>query len=30
MKVEPQLYIRSGDGFTEELQRIYDTGKEQL
>ena len=30
MKVEPQLYIRSGDGFTEELQKIYDTGKEQL
>lgn len=29
MTVEPQLYIRSGDGFTEELQRIYDTGKEQ-
>ena len=29
MKIEPQLYIRSGDGFTEELQRIYDTGKEQ-
>lgn len=29
MKVEPQLYIRSGDGFTEELRRIYDTGKEQ-
>lgn len=30
MKVEPQLYIRSETGFTEELQRIYDTGKEQL
>ena len=29
MKVEPQLYIRSDSGFTEELQRIYDTGKEQ-
>lgn len=29
MKVEPQLYIRSGDGFSPELQRIYDTGKEQ-
>lgn len=29
MTVEPQLYIRSGDGFTEELQKIYDTGKEQ-
>ena len=30
MKIEPQLYIRSGDGFTDELQRIYDTGKEQI
>lgn len=29
MKVEPQLYIRSENGFTEELQRIYATGKEQ-
>ncbi len=29
MKVEKQLYIRSGSGFTEELQMIYDTGKEQ-
>ena len=29
MKVEPQLYIRSENGFTDELQRIYDTGKEQ-
>lgn len=29
MKIEPQLYIRSGDGFTDELQRIYATGKEQ-
>lgn len=28
MQVEPQLYIRSENGFTEELQRIYDTGKE--
>lgn len=30
MKVEPQLYIRSGEGFSEELQKIYDTGKESL
>ncbi|MBR4628030.1 MAG: methyltransferase [Ruminococcus sp.] len=30
MKIEPQLYIRSGDGFSEELQSIYNTGKEQL
>ncbi len=29
MKIEPQLYIRSGDGFSDELKRIYDTGKEQ-
>ncbi|MBQ6250556.1 methyltransferase [Ruminococcus sp.] len=29
MKVEPQLYIRSENGFSEELQKIYDTGKEQ-
>ena len=29
MKVEPQLYIRSENGFTEELQRIYATGKEK-
>ena len=29
MKVEPQLYIRSGEGFSDELKRIYDTGKEQ-
>lgn len=28
MQVEQQLYIRSGDGFTEELERIYSTGKE--
>lgn len=27
MQIEPQLYIRSGDGFTEELERIYSTGK---
>jgi len=27
MQTEPQLYIRSGDGFTEELERIYSTGK---
>lgn len=30
MKVEPQLYIRSGEGFSEELQKIYATGKESL
>jgi tRNA1(Val) A37 N6-methylase TrmN6 len=30
MKIEPQLYIRSGDGFSDELQMIYNTGKEQL
>ena len=30
MKIEPPLYIRSGDGFSEELQMIYNTGKEQL
>ena len=30
MKVEPQLYIRIGEGFSEELQKIYDTGKESL
>ncbi len=29
MQVEPQLYIRSENGFTEELERIYGTGKEQ-
>ncbi|MCQ2490714.1 MAG: methyltransferase [Ruminococcus sp.] len=29
MKIEQQLYIRSGDGFTDELQRIYAVGKEQ-
>ncbi|MCM1133175.1 MAG: methyltransferase [Ruminococcus flavefaciens] len=29
MQVEPQLYIRSGDGFSDELQKIYSTGKEQ-
>lgn len=28
MQVEHQLYIRSGDGFTEELNRIYATGKD--
>lgn len=30
MRVEPQLYIRTEDGFSEELQKIYSTGKEQL
>lgn len=29
MRVEPQLYIRTEDGFSEELQKIYSTGKEQ-
>ncbi|MDE5771572.1 MAG: methyltransferase [Ruminococcus sp.] len=29
MQVEPQLYIRSENGFTEELERIYGTGKEK-
>lgn len=29
MQVEPQLYIRIENGFTEELERIYGTGKEQ-
>lgn len=27
MQIEPQLYIRSESGFSEELQKIYDTGK---
>ena len=30
MKVEKQLYIRSGDGFSDELKRIYETGKESV
>lgn len=30
MKVENQLYIRSGDGFSDELKRIYETGKESV
>lgn len=30
MKVEPQLYIRTSDGFSEELKKIYATGKEQI
>lgn len=29
MKVEPQLYIRSGEGFSDELKAIYAIGKEQ-
>ncbi len=29
MKVEPQLYIRTESGFSEELQKIYAIGKEQ-
>lgn len=28
MQIEPQLYIREGDGFSDELQQIYNTGKE--
>lgn len=30
MKIEPQLYIRSGDGFSDELKKIYSIGKEQI
>jgi len=30
MKVEKQLYIRSGEGFSEELKAIYSVGKENL
>ncbi|MDE6775599.1 MAG: methyltransferase [Ruminococcus sp.] len=29
MKVEPQLYIRSADGFSDELKKIYSIGKEE-
>ncbi len=29
MKIEPQLYITSENGFSEELSRIYAVGKEQ-
>ena len=29
MQVESQLYIRSESGFSEELQRIYNIGKEE-
>lgn len=28
MQIEPQLYIRSENGFTDELNSIYNTGKE--
>lgn len=28
MKVEPQMYIRTDTGFTDELNEIYNTGKE--
>lgn len=28
MQVEPQLYIRNENGFTDELEKIYATGKE--
>lgn len=30
MKIESQLYIRSGDGFSDELKKIYSIGKEQI
>ncbi len=30
MKIEPQLYIRTEEGFSDELQQIYDIGKEQI
>ncbi len=30
MRIEPQLYIRSENGFSEELEKIYSVGKEQL
>jgi len=30
MKVEKQLYIRNGDGFADELKKIYETGKESV
>ena len=30
MKVEKQLYIRNGDGFSDELKKIYETGKESV
>lgn len=29
MKIEPQLYIRTESGFSDELQHIYSMGKEQ-
>lgn len=29
MRVEPQLYIRTENGFSKELQQIYDYGKER-
>lgn len=29
IQTEPQLYIRNGDNFSDELQRIYSTGKEK-
>lgn len=30
MRVEPQLYIRSENGFSEELKKIYAAGKEKI
>lgn len=29
MRVEPQLYIRTDNGFSDELRKIYSTGKEE-
>lgn len=29
MQIEQQLYIRSGNGFTDELKKIYEIGKEK-
>lgn len=29
MRVEPQLYVRTENGFSEELQKIYNIGKEE-
>lgn len=30
MRILPQLYIKSGDGFSDELTRIYNRGKENI
>lgn len=29
MEIEPQLYIRSGSGFSEEMMKIYETGSDE-